>query len=339
MNLLLKLPSCESIESGDDESILTVSSRENFERNPLFHSKNHSNDMVKYFRIRAELFECEGFRSPTMRKARNMMESIRRMSNLQELGLHGKMSLDNIHDVEILKDAIAHHPNLRSINMEGFVVYAMDHPDIQPLLEPLLSSALTVSKLQCVNLTCYASYKRWDRAYCSPDVLRSLCQMKNLERLSLSGIGLQDQHFLIIAQELQGSGIRELVLNNNKNSDSGARAIVGLLETNNLLERLETHNQARLTESTCEYIAQQLERNYDIKHFSGNVHHDYRTKIDFYLHLNRVGRKSVQDANPEKFIDTLSAVDNNVSVIMRLLQENPSVFQQCAFNDKSSLQV
>lgn len=295
--------------------------------------------MVKFFRIRAELFECDGFRSPTMRKARTLMESIRRMKNLEEVALHGKMSLDNIHDVEILKDAIAHHPTLQSIILEDFVIYATDHPDIQPLLEPLLSSTLTVSKLQCLHLTCYASYKRWDRAFCSSDVLRSLCQMKSLERLSLSGIGLQDQHFLTIAKELQGTGIRELVLNNNKNSDSGARAILGLLETNTLIERLETHSHARLTVPTCEYIAQQLERNYQIKHFSGNVHHEYRTKIEFYLLLNRVGRKSVLEANPEKFVDTLSAVEDNVSVLMRLLQDNPSIFQQCAYQDKSSVHV
>ena len=339
MNMSHKPASSVSIEPNDDGSILTISSRENFESNALFHSKSHSNDLVKYFRVQAELFESEGFRSPTMRKARNMMESIHRMKNLQEVTLHGKMSLDNIHDVEILKDAIAHHPTLQSIDLEGFVVYAMDHPDIKPLLEPLFTSALTVSKLQCLNLTCFASYKQWSRAFCSSDVLRSLCQMKSLERLSLSGIGLQDQHFLIMAKELQGSGIRELVLNNNKNSDSGARAIVGLLETNSLIERLETHSHERLTETTCEYIAQQLERNYEIKHFSGNVHHDYRTKIEFYLLLNRVGRKSVLDANPEKFVDTLSAIDDNVSVLMRLLQENPSIFQQCAYGDNASLNV
>ncbi len=329
-------PSLSGFEGGDNDSVLKVSSIDKFESNELFGPYGLNDYFVKHFHVGEEMFECEGFRSPTMKKARKLIQSIIQMRNLEEMSLHGKMSFDNIHDVEIIKDAISNHSSLRSITFEGFVVYATDHPGVSPLFESLVESALTLSNLKRLNLVCFASYKRWDRAFCSSNILRKLCQKSSLERLSLSGIGLEDEHFFVLAHELatnQETRITELVLNNNRNTDAGSRAIAGLIEPSALIERLEIHNHTRLTQSTSEYIAQQVERNFDLKHFSANTHHDHRSKVEFFLLLNRIGRKTILDANPETFIDVLSTVDDNISISMRLLQENPSIFHQCCHED------
>jgi hypothetical protein len=278
------------------------------------------------------LFDIEGFRSPTLGKLKILLQSVRYMDNLEEVGLFGKMSLDNIHDVEVLAKAISEHPVLRAVKLHDFVIYAADHEDSAPLLEPLLISASSIDNLEALQLRCMASYKQWSRSYMTAQVLIPVCQSTRLQRLALSNVGLRDEHFLTIAREVsnnKNTALEELILNDNQNSDIGVEAIVQLLGRNKTISRLEAHSVNRLSESTCELTLHRLDKNYVIKYLHVNAPYTHRTEIDFYLLLNRAGRRYLFDPNvvPEQAVNVLAAANGNVSVLMYLLRERPSLCQ------------
>lgn len=317
---------------------VTLSSLKSFEDYEILQSDSRRRALLRSLRVQPDLFQCEGFRSPTMKNAKNMIRSLKETEALEEVFFHGNMSLDNIHDVEVIKHAIESHPSLRSMNIRDFVVYANDHPDTKPLLEPLLHSASSISNLESFQLKCFAIYKQWNRAFCTCLSLKPLCLSTRLESLSLSGLGLRDEHFVFIAQEVgnnKETRIRKLILNDNENTDVGICAMTALLASNKTIERLEAHSRKRLSQTTCEAIVQTIERNHEIKYFCSNTHTNYRSKIDYCLLLNRTGRKTMLDptAGPEKIIDVLVAADGNVSVLMGLLRENPSI---CRVQERQS---
>jgi hypothetical protein len=290
------------------------------------------NKAVQSLCINDGLFDIEGFQSPTWRKLRRLLQSVRYMDNLEDLGLFGKMSLDNIHDVQVIAKAISGHPVLREVKLLDFIIYAADHVDSAPLLESLLTAASSIDNLEAFQLRCMASYKHWSRSYMTSQVLIPVCQSTRLQRLALSNVGLRDEHFLTIAQEVgdnTNTALEELILNDNQNSDIGVEAIAQLLGRNKTISRLEAHSVNRLGESTCELTLHRLDKNHVIKYLRVNVPYTYRTEIDFYLLLNRAGRKSLLDPDvvPAQAVNVLAAANGNVSVLMHLLRESPSLCQ------------
>ena len=84
----------------------------------------------------------------------------------------------------------------------------------------------------------------------------------------------------------------------------------------------------------------------NVKYLSVNVPYMYRTEIDFYLLLNRAGRKTLlnPDTVPEEAVDVLAAAKGNISVLMHLLRDNPtlcqrprSVEEDCEMKDATEL--
>eukprot|EP00339_Tiarina_fusa_P004632 CAMPEP_0117036990 /NCGR_PEP_ID=MMETSP0472-20121206/26157_1 /TAXON_ID=693140 ORGANISM="Tiarina fusus, Strain LIS" /NCGR_SAMPLE_ID=MMETSP0472 /ASSEMBLY_ACC=CAM_ASM_000603 /LENGTH=328 /DNA_ID=CAMNT_0004746885 /DNA_START=354 /DNA_END=1340 /DNA_ORIENTATION=+ len=264
------------------------------------------------------------------------------MNSLEELDLNGKMSIDNEYDVRVIAKAITGHPRLKEVKMRDFVVHASDHKDADPLLEPLITAASSINRLEELNLRCLASYKQWNRSYLTCEALIPFCQSTMLQRLALSNVGLRDEHFRTIGREVGGNpdtALEELILNNNNNTCEGVEAMAKLLAPNSTIQRIEVHNQHRVEDSTCEVILENLDKNHVIKHFNANVPYMYRREIDFYLLLNRTGRKVLlnPDSVPEEAVDVLAAANGNVGILMHLLRDNPTLCKDVDSNEEQHM--
>jgi hypothetical protein len=253
------------------------------------------------------------------------------------------MSIENHHDVKILANAIRRHPSLRSVTLSDFFVYAHEVPNSTPLLETLTEAASSVQYLEDFQIKCHACYKRWKQSHISCTTLAPLCRSSHLQKLTLSNLGLTDDHFELIADELsrnQVSVLRELVMNENRNGDPGIRAVTSkLLSRDSIIEKLELYNENRPSQSTSVLILKQLDRNHTIKHFRVNARHQYRSEIEFFLLLNRSGRKMIlnPETSSEENFGVLDAAKDNVSLLMYYLRENPGLCETTCSETKSSV--
>ena len=136
----------------------------------------------------------EGFRCPTWKVLRELIQCIRSMKYLEEFDLCGNMSIDNKYDVLVIANAIAGHPSLKAVRLQDFVVHAKDHQDTEPLLESLITAASSINQLEELHLRCLARYKQWNRAYLTCDAIVPFCLSTYLQRLALSNLGLEDEH-------------------------------------------------------------------------------------------------------------------------------------------------
>lgn len=295
-------------------------------------SRLKRNKSVQSLHLKDSLFTCEGYQSPTLKRLRCLLECIPHMKQLEEVTISGAMSIENPHDVQILANAIKRHPRLRRIRIHNFVVYAAELPDSAPLLDAFLESCSTVPHIETLHLKCHASYKTWQQSFISARAVEPLCRSRLLQNLTLSKLGLQDEHFSCIGRLLSpdtDSILSGLILNGNRNTDVGTQAIAKLLlpPSTTTLERLEILNGVHANQATSLLLLKLLNTNHSLKYCKINLKQQHRTKIDFYLLLNRSGRKTIlnPDTTPLEAINVLSAVSSNVSVLMHLLRDNPAV--------------
>jgi hypothetical protein len=295
-------------------------------------SRLKRNQCVQSLSMKDSLFTCEGFRSPTLKRLRCLLECIPHMKQLQEVELSGEMSIDNPHDVQILSNAIRRHPTLRRITFHNFVVYSAELEDSAPLLDTFLESCSTLPHLETLHLKCHASHKTWHQSYISVRALEPLCCSPLLQKLTLSKLGLQDEHFDCIGQLMHrsmDSRLLELNLNGNRNSDIGMQSIAKHLLTPRFetLERLEFSNGLLANDATSNLLLRLLNANHHLQHLKVNLRQHYRKEVEFYLLLNRSGRKVIMnpDTAPEEAINVLGAARANISVLMHLLRDNPAL--------------
>lgn len=291
--------------------------------------------LVKCLHMKQELFRCRGFNSPTRRNLKELIECVGRMEYLEELCLVGKLYIDNVHDVQVIANSIGMHRSLRRFELKDFIVYARDGNTDIPVLDPLLTAASTIQNLESLQLKCWDCFRRWKGGYFTTNSLMMLCRSTRLEQLTLSGVALDDEHFETIAREVgrnQNTRLKELILNDNDNGDAGLCAIATLLERNSTIVTLEAHNMYRPQSSTCELIVRALEKNCIVKQFRINAPHSFSKEIRFFLQLNRAGRQCFLNPQlpPERTIQILAAANADVSLLMRLLQHNPSICQRPA---------
>jgi hypothetical protein len=288
---------------------------------------------IRSFRIVGNFFSSNGYRSPTLKGLRTLLQCIREMSNLEELDLCGDMHLENPHDIQVLCDALRNHPSLRSIKLRNFLIYTRHNPGSVPLLDPLAETIKSIQNLREFHVSCGAVF--WDRRHCllSTEILQSVCRTKMLQSLALSGVKLTDDHFLCLGEELAPQILlTELILNRNVNTNKGLRAVAErMLSKDSNITRLEMYNGARASKSTSEYLLQLLYANHTLHYFRINARFEYRAEMDFVLLLNRSGRKTILD--PEASMQDVLAVfqaagtNNNMSGLMYFLQANPGILQ------------
>jgi hypothetical protein len=290
------------------------------------------NQSIQSLHLKESLFACAGYRSPTLRHLRCLLECIPHLTRLEEVTISGEMSIENPHDVQILSNAIHRHPTLRRIKLHNFVVYAPELPNSTPLLDVFLRSCSTLPHLETLHIQCHASYKTWQQCYISVHALEPVCRSPLLQKLTLSKLGLQDEHYSCIGHTLEKNGgniLSQLILSDNGNSDIGTQCIVTQLLHSRFhsMERLEIVNRFRASEVTSNLVLDLLNTNYSLKHCKMNLKHQYRGRFEFYLVLNRAGRKVIMnpDALPNEVINILGNGNSNISVLMQLLLDNPTI--------------
>ena len=132
--------------------------------------------------------------------------------------------------------------------------------------------------------------------------------------MTLENVSLRDEHFLTIARELsnnQDTVLEEVILNGNNNTDPGVKAMAELLLRNQTIQRLGAFNHNRLRVSTLLF---HLYKNQTNKYLNVNAPHTHREEIDFYLLLNRAGRKVLLDPGtvPEQAVDVFAAAKGSL---------------------------
>jgi hypothetical protein len=269
------------------------------------------------------------------------------MNHLEEIDMAGGLFIENDHDVKILTNCIRQHPSdtnlslLRSIRLLDFQSYASEKRDSGPLLEPFVKTAISCKNLQEFHIKCRASYKIWKQSYLSTKTIQQLVLSCSLQKLQLSNLGLTDDHLQVIATELSSSTTKnsssvltELILNKNRNTDVGIQALIEkLMNKNSIIEKLEVYNNARPGAETSELLLKQLDKNHRIRYLSINSRYQDKAEIEFFLLLNRTGRRALLNpkTNPNDAIEILDAARDDLSMLLYFLRQNPSL---CNFATK-----
>jgi hypothetical protein len=300
------------------------------------HLKRHRSSIRSLF-MTNDVFASDGYRCPTLKGLRSILDCLPHLTQLEELELSGDFHLENPHDVKILCEAIQCHPTLKAFALRDFSIYFRPKPGSTPLLDPLLEVVSTsIPNLRAFHVTCGAIY--WDQHQCllSAPRLSPLCRSATLRSLHLSGVRLTDEHLGCLAYEIsrnQRSILIELVLNRNVNTDRGILLMVqSLLKQESILRRIEAYNGARASRRITELVIQQLDANHTIEHFHINVLYEYQSQVEFLLLLNRSGRKVVLDpaSSMQDMMEVIcdAAKLDDSSVIMYFLLANPSILEK-----------
>ena len=353
----------ENDDKGDTASSATRRRHNNNyndqQRNNIVSVLKQHQSQIKTIRIRDDLFSLKGFRSPTLKGLRTVLDLLPNMNNLEEIDISGGLFIENDHDVKILTNCISRRCSkkssssssssslLRSIKLLDFQCYASEkHRDSEPLLESFVQTAIMPSststsrqpnnnnRLQELHIKCRASYKVWKQSYISTQTIRQLvCLCSSLQKLELSNLGLTDDHLQVVATELsstnhQNSVLTELILNKNRNTDVGLHALIeSLMKRDSIIEKLEVYNNARPTAPTSELLLKQLDINHTIKYLSINSRYQDKAEIEFFLLLNRTNRRALLNpkTNPNDAIEILDAAKDDVSMLLYFLRQNPSL--------------
>jgi hypothetical protein len=306
------------------------------QKNNIMSLLKENQSLILAIRMKEDLFSLKGFRSPTLRGLRSILEDyVPTMNCLENIEMVGGMFIENDHDVKILSKCLRNHHHdkslLRSMKILDFQSYAIEKTDSGPLLDPLVNVLSSIPNLQEFQLRCRASYKIWKQSYISINAIRPLCQSIRLQKLELSNLGLTDDHLQAIAHGLSAnpnSILTELTLNNNRNGDAGIQAVIGkLLHKESKLEKLEVYNTTRPSVTTSELLLKELDRNHTIKQLSVNARYQDKANIDFFLLLNRTGRRALLNprTNPEDAIAILDDARDDISLLFYFLIQNPSL--------------
>ncbi len=256
-------------------------------------------------------------------------------SSLCSLTIQVGLIFDQLTSVEKLATAIKDHPNLQEIRLHNFLnhVRPFQEPHTR-LLDSLVQSLSTCSKLKVVELSCLASFLEWRVPLISCNALQHLLSTPNtqIQRLQLTNLGLADQEFEIIA-EIRPASLQQLILNANENTIVGLRRLLlKCLSIGSTITHLETMNHVKLTEDLYEYIVWYTER-YTCPLQSLEVTFPLRidpTVLRLQLRLHRLDLSS-RFYSPKATLSTklqvLGQVSDDPNGIFRLLREQPSLME------------
>ncbi|KAL3902654.1 MAG: hypothetical protein SGILL_010748 [Bacillariaceae sp.] len=309
---------------------------------------NRNRSSIRSICMKNDIFASDGFRSPTLKGLRKILECLPYLTQLEELELSGDLHLENHHDIKILCKAIQNHPSLKAFILRDFSIYSRQKLGSAPLLDLLVKVvSTTIPNLRAFQMTCRAIY--WDQQQCLVSVpqLAPLCQSTTLQSLHLSGVRLGDEHLSCLVDgiaENQHSALTEVVLNRNVNTERGIHTLVqSLLAKESAMRRVEAFNGARASRENSRLVLQQLQGNHTIQHFRSNVRYEHRSEMDFLLLLNRCGRKVILDSasSSQEVLEVFSAAAKleNTSVLMYFLQANPSILERRETTDRPLIRV
>jgi hypothetical protein len=211
---------------------------------------------------------------------------------LEQLMAHASLTLCSQRDVEYLAEALEQCDHLRRVELTELYLVTLRR---EPMLDPLLYHLSTREHLQVLNLS--GGKQDHNFPFLSTealDVFLSSCP--TLEYLGIGNLGLEDDHFCIIASQLEGNtSLVSLMLQGNHPSLVGIDAILQPLEySNQTLEHVGLSCDNIPVDPSWVLPQQVLERNFSLQTLElPNLAEDQQQQVDFLLQLNMVGRKTL----------------------------------------------
>jgi hypothetical protein len=252
-------------------------------------------------------------------------------SQLKRLQVDFGLILDDMYSAKMIARALDGHKHLTELKIFNFANHATDQGDHEALLDPVVMALSSIPTLQTVELSCLASFTRWDRSYIREEFLFALFSLPRLRRANLTNLGLEDSHFSAISSNIGVKGpLQQLLLNGNYNSLHGLETMVRLLESNRSLVILELENNVKMTDAVFDLLRRNLEQNTVLHSFSCTykVRSSHQSAIDCFLKMNRLGlREAFFDpmAKSDKCVHILAQVNNDADCLLYLLREKPSI--------------
>jgi hypothetical protein len=313
---------------------------------------------VKRVRISERFFGPPGSMSPSWKQRMTLMKRLGSLGDLEELVIEGTIMgqvipgetlglaipsqlkrlqvdfgliLDDMHSAKMIARALNGHTHLTELKIFNFANHATDQGDHVALLDPVVMALSSIPTLQTVELSCLASFTRWDRSYIREESLSALFSLPKLKRANLTNLGLEDSHFSAISSNIGHKGpLQQLLLNGNYNSLHGLETMVRLLESNRSLAILELENDVKMTDAVFDLLRRNLEQNLVLHSFSCTykVKSSHQSAIDCFLQMNRLGlREAFFDpmTTSDKCVRILAQVNNDADCLLYLLREKPSI--------------
>ena len=163
--------------------------------------------------------------------------------------------------------------------------------------------------------------------------VKELIHGLTLQRLELSRLGLMDDHYGVLVEQVsQGSSrscLKTLILNENAHTDLGLDMLASLLYKSDCkLEHLECYqSESEVTGTSLLLFEQAVKENTTIQelriHLSGD-NDEKNSLIPFFLQLNRKGRKCLVDrkASKEQWMDLIGRVKDDPALLFYCLRNS-----------------
>lgn len=262
---------------------------------------------------------------------------------LTNVSVESGLSFHNQPDREAFGRSIYQHESLSEIFLhnlqirEGVVArWSKNPPPPLDILVPAFSSILFLNKLELSGLSITSPDPT--KPMVSLPGVKELCKSLTLERLELSRLGLTDDHFGVIAEQISQNSstcLRELVLNDNSNSEYGIAMMATLLDKPECpLEHLEFHQDDLVVDGeTLDMIMGAVKNNTRIKnlkiHLWGDDDGEQATtkaakELEFYLRLNRIDRKKLitPTTTRKEWIEVVEAARNEPDLLFYTLRNS-----------------
>lgn len=271
--------------------------------------------------------------------------------HLTVLDVKSGLTLPNQDDRTALGKVIYEHELLGEIRLHNLVVKERLlnrwNANPTPPLDILVPAFTSIVFLNVLELSCKEEDPTTQETVATaPKPMLSLLGIKELshsltlQRLELSRLNLTDNHFGVLVEQLSQqsstSCLTELILNENKNTDSGLAILASLLfKAECALEHLECYqSDSVVLSSTVELFEDALRTNTTLKklkiHLWGDEEIELgesrpsKGEIPFYLQLNQNGRKRLIDKHTTRvqWLDLIVNVNHDPSQLYYCLRSS-----------------
>jgi hypothetical protein len=251
-------------------------------------------------------------------------------SVLEQLIAHASLTLCSQRDVEYLAEALEECEHLRRVELTELYLVTLRR---EPMLDPLLHHLSTREHLQVLNLS--GGKQDHNFPFLSTEALEILLSScPTLAYLGICNLGLEDDHFCIIASQLEGNtSLVSLMLHGNHPSLVGIDAILQPLESSNqTLEHVSLICDNTVPVDPSWALPQQvLERNFSLQtlELPITLAEDQQQQVDFLLQLNMVGRKTLLQSTTSTHVGLwplfLENLNHEPSALYYFLKSSPEL--------------
>eukprot|EP00980_Cylindrotheca_fusiformis_P009418 scaffold2058_cov115-Cylindrotheca_fusiformis.AAC.11 len=225
------------------------------------------------------------------------------------------------------------------------------------LLDPILKVIPELQLLEIFELTCHESQQNnpTKPSHVSVEAVRTLCgssmkmEASSLIRLNLSNLGMHDEHFMAIAQELSKNkksnkddndnddepstttSLQELILNSNFNTELGVEMVIRMLidsPTTSLRTFHAYQTETPLSPACVDLLLFVLARN-NTTLTDISIHTTFtkeQDRLELYQQLNQAGRYHFINNNKsmtaDEWISVLESVNDNPSMMYYCLRQS-----------------